>query len=226
MDRTMRHIVVVMMFLGCSTVAMQAYGTGQPVIVNTGEGTAFTNPGFVEFMFVRHITDGTIEIALDRCKTFLEAAPKAIRGSELQPTEIITAPPIITSVTHRQVQASFTVRFSMTVFNTADTGPKNFAALCDKLNDLAKTMKCTLAPPVFYAANPDDVMAMAVARATENAYPAAEAVADAVKTNIYAVDRVEVIEVEWDQQPKGQRGDVPQIACHAKVEVTYALAPQ
>ncbi|MCK5862635.1 MAG: hypothetical protein KAH38_09125, partial [Candidatus Hydrogenedentes bacterium] len=66
----------------------------------------------------------------------------------------------------------------------------------------------------------------AVAHATENAYPPAEAVAMAVKTNIYAVDRVEVLSIEWVQRPEGQTTEVPQIACLAKVQVTYALSPQ
>ena len=87
-------------------------------------------------------------------------------------------------------------------------------------------MKCTLSDPEFIAGDPESVMADAVARATENAYPPAEAVALAVKTNIYAVDKVEVLSVDWDQKPEDQSSEVPQIACKAQVQVTYALAPQ
>ncbi len=207
-------------------VSAGAFAVSQPVVVNTAEGVALTNPGSVEFTFVRHISDGSLATAMERIQTFIEAAPTAIRGADLQPTEITTAPPIITAFMQRQVRATVTVRFSMAVFNTAKTGPAQFAALCDKVTALASTMNATLSDPVFYAADPDSVIERAVARATENAYPAAEAVASVVRSNIYAVDKVEVLEVTWEQQPEGQTTDVPQIGCRAKVQVTYALAPQ
>lgn len=209
-----------------AVVCMTAFATDQPVIVNTGEATVFTNPGTVEFKFVRHFIGETLQDAMEQYNAFIEAAPQAVRGSELQPTEILTAPPLITSVEQKQVQALVTVRFSMSVFNTAKTGPVQFAALCDKLAALAETMSCAFAVPVFIASDPEVTMTEAVARATENAYPPAEAVAMSVKTNIYAVDRVDVVSIEWEQQPKGQVTEVPQIGCTATVQVTYALAPQ
>ncbi|HDP35373.1 MAG TPA: hypothetical protein ENN29_09720 [Candidatus Hydrogenedentes bacterium] len=207
-------------------IATTASAADQPVILNVGEASVFVNPGVVEFTFIRHFSGDTLQSAIEQFDAFIQAAPTAVRGSELQPTEILTAPPIITSMEQRQVKASFRVRFSMAVFNTAKTGPAQFAALCDKLAALADTMKCTLAPFELFAPDPDSVIAAAVTRATENAYPPAEAVATAVKTNIYAVDRVEVLEVEWEQRPAGQTAEVPQLACKAKVQVTYALAPQ
>ena len=221
-----RVILITIVAATMFTLVPAAFATDQPVIVNMGEASVLINPGLVEFKFIRHFIGETLEDAIAQYNAFIEAAPQAVRGSELQPTEIATAPPIITSLEQKQVQASFRVCFSMAVFNTAKTGPLQFAALCDKLSALAGTMSCTLAPLEFVASDTEIVMAEAVARATENAYPPAEAVALAVKTNIYAVDRVDVVSIEWEQQPEDQATEVPQMACHAKVQVTYALAPQ
>ncbi len=219
---------------GCGVLALMAilllssalcHGAERPVIVNVGEATVLTLPGQVEFRFVRHFTADTLEDSVEQCDTFLRAATQAIRGAELQPTEIRTMPPLIISMPQRQTQASFSVRFSMAVFNTPRTGPKQFGALYDKLAQLAETMKCTLSAPRLIAADEEAVMAAAITRATENAYPSAEAVALAVKSSIYAVDTVEILAVEWQQVPEKQTAETPQIACRAQVRVTYALAP-
>ncbi len=211
-----------------ATLLVSAYAVGmnQPIIVNVAEASVLTSPGAVEFQFIRHFSDATLEAAMEQYETFIRAVPQAVRGADLQPTEINTAPPIIVSLAQRQVKASFTVRFSMAIFNTPKTGTVQFAALCDKLAALADTLQCTLAHPAFYASDPESVVERAVARATENAYPAADAIATAVKTNIYAVDRVDIIEISWDQEPEGQTAETPQISCRAVVQVTYALAPQ
>lgn len=220
MGRTLLIIAVCMFSL------VAAAASDQPVIVNTGEATVLVNPGTVEFKLVRHFSSDTMQDAMEQCNVFIEAAPQAIRGAELQPTELITLPPVIRSLAEKQVLATVVVRFSMAVFNTAKTGPVQFAGLCDKMTAIAETMKCTLAAPVLLAADPEEVMAAAVSHATENAYPPAEAVAVAVKTVIYAVDKVEVLSIEWEQQPEGYGAEVPQIGCKATVQVTYALAPQ
>lgn len=209
-----------------TAAAAGALATEQPVIVNTGEALVMIAPGTVEFKFVRHFSGETLQDAIEQYNAFIEAAPKAIRGSEMQPTEIMTSPPVLRSLEQRQVESHVRVRFSMAVFNTAKTGPLQFAALCEKLAALAETMKCSLAAPEFLAGDPESVLAEAVARATENAYPPAEAIAVAVKTNIYAVDKVEVIAIEWEQKPENQTAEISQIACKAKVQVTYALSPQ
>lgn len=219
----MRYILL--LFLACIFSDGVAHAVEQPVIVSVGEAEVLVLPGQVEFRFVRHFTADTLEDSIEQCDTFLRAAPQAVRGSELQPADIRTAPPLITAMAQNQTQASFVVRFSMALFNTAKTGPKQFGALCDKLMQLADTMRCTLSHPHFIAANEDAVIATAIARATENAYPSAEAVAGAVKSNIYAVDSVVILDVEWDQQPLGQSAEVPQLACRARVQVTYTLAP-
>lgn len=194
-----------------------------PTIVSIGEATTLASIGQVEFRFVRHFTGATLEESVSQCQAFLEAAPKAIRGTELQPLELTPSPPLITSHAEHQTRATVTVRFGMAAFNTAKTGPLQFAALCDKLAEAADLMKATLSSPEFFAADEDRVEAEVVARAMEKAYLPAEAAAQAVKSTIYAVDSITILDLTWEQHPERQAGEVPQLACRGRVQVTYIL---
>lgn len=204
-------------------VSMDTFGLEAPTIINTGEALVPGTIGQVEFMFVRHFTGATLEESVTLCDTFLKAAPQVIRGSELQPLDIRTSPPVIISLAEKQTRATIWVRFSMAAFNIAKTGPQQFAALCDKLSGVAETIKSTLSQPNFIPLEKEVVESTAVSKATENAYLPAEAIAQAVKSNIFAVESVELLELVWEQQPVKQTGDVPQLVCRAKVRVTYAL---
>lgn len=206
--------------------AVPLHAAEPPTIINTGEAEIFAPIGQVEFRFIRHFIGETLEASLTECETFIKAAPQAIRGSELQPVELRTAPPLVTSMADRQARAEVVVRFGMAAFSAPKTGPTQFAALCDKMAALAVTMNATLAPPLFQPADKDAIEAAAVARAAENAYPPSEAIAHAVKSAIFAINSVELLELNWEQQPEKQLGDVPQMACRAKVRVTYALSAQ
>jgi len=219
-----RHLVLA---LFAASLAVSAFGQEPPpTIVSTGEATVYSSVGQVEFRFVRHFIADTLEASITECQTFLEAAPQAIRGADLQPLELKASPPLITSLSEHQTRAVVTVRFGMAAFNAANTGPLQFAALCDKLAGLADTMKATLSSPVYAAAQEDPVEAAVVSAAMEKAYLPAEAAAQAVKSAIYAVDSIEVVELVWEQQPDPQPGDVHQIACRGRVQVTYVLTPQ
>ena len=74
------------------SVVSTVFATEQPVIVNTGEAVVMTLPGTVEFKFVRHFSGDTLQNAVEQYNAYIEAAPQAIRGSELQPTEILNSP--------------------------------------------------------------------------------------------------------------------------------------
>lgn len=209
-----------------SVLLSAAAASEQPTITNTGEAVVPVPPGHVEFNMFRVFQSTSLQAASEICEAFLDAAPGNIRGAELQPTEIRVSAPIITSLEYGTVMAVISVRFSMAVFNTPKTGPVQFAILCDKMKALATAMECTLEPFRLLPADEEAVIALAVTRATENAYVAAEAAAFAVKSNIYAVDQVEILDISWEQQPQSPPSDIPQVACRARVRVTYALAPQ
>lgn len=178
--------------LSLAVLAVHASGEEPPpTIVSIGEATVFAPIGQVEFRFVRHFIADTLEESVTQCQTFLEAAPKVIRAAELQPLELTALPPLTTSQAEHQTRAVIMVRFGMAAFNAANTGPLQFAALCDTLAGVADTIKATLSSPFYYAAQQESGEAAAVAKAMEKAYLPAEAAAQAVKSNIYAVDSID-----------------------------------
>lgn len=218
--------VLLVILLSATAAVQAAEPPAPPTVINIGEAEVFAAIGQVEFRFIRHFIGATLEESVTQCQTFLEAAPQAIRGSELQPLEIKNSPPEVTSIADHQTRAIVTVRFGMAAFNAAKTGPVQFAALCDKLAGVAETMKATLSSPKYYPADKDAVEAGVIARATEQAYLPAEAVAVAVKSSIFAIDKVEILELEWEQQPDEQVNEVPQMRCRARVQVVYVLGAQ
>ncbi|MFA7693153.1 MAG: hypothetical protein GX117_12385 [Candidatus Hydrogenedentes bacterium] len=212
--------------LFCGAPSLLYGADNPPTIINIGEAESLAPIGQVEFFFVRHFTAETLEESVTQCETYLGAAPQVIRGSEMQPSELRTSPPVITSIEEHQCRGTIMVRFSMAAFNTPKTGPIQFAALCDKVAALASSVKATVSSPTFYPADKDSVEAVVLTRAAENAFLPAEAVAVAVKSAIYAIDNVEVVELTWEQQPAAQYGDAIQMNCRARVQVTYVLSPQ
>jgi uncharacterized protein YggE len=65
----------------------------------------------------------------------------------------------------------------------------------------------------------------AVARAVENAYPHAEAVALVMKAQITALNRVVIDQIAWNADPSSRAAqpDCSRLTCTARVKVSYAF---
>ena len=82
--------------------------------------------------------------------------------------------------------------------------------------------------PTFLPADKDRMIASAVNAATENAFPAVDAAAGALKNTIYAVDTLKIEEIRWNNAPdsKTPEPSLVHVSCTARVRVTYALGVQ
>lgn len=215
--------------LRCSFVAVflaasvQAHALDSPVIINCGTATKLTLPTHVEFLFNREFGGESLSEAVAQCDAYRHAALAQIRDAELQPTDIRMTP--VLPVSSCMVSSGILVQFSMSSFNTP-SGAALFAALSDRLSLLASEMQASLEDPFFFTMQKEAIEAEVVARATENAFPHAEAVSEALKSTIYAIEKVEIKEVVWEQQPQKQYGESAQIGCTAKVQVTYMMTTQ
>lgn len=209
--------------LGLLLASVPLHALETPVIINKGEATKLTTPTQVEFVFTREFCGETLAEAVTECDAYRHAALALIHEGELQPADIRLSPVIMQSSS--LVRASIALQFSMASFNVP-SGAELLAALCDDMVDLADTLNATLKGPEFSTAQGAAVEAEVIARATENAFPHAEAISDALKSTIFAIEKVEILEVSWDQHPEEQYGETAQIACTAKVEVTYMLTTQ
>lgn len=218
-----RPLIPSLLFITLVMPSFQSHALETPVIVNQGEASKLTAPTLVEFLFLREFGGETLGEAVAACESYRHAALAQIRDEEVQPHDIRLSPVMIRS--SFLVASVIKVQYPMAVYNSP-AGAGLLANLCDTMSTLATTLNASLEGPVFTTAQAEAVEAEVVARATENAYPNAEAISEALKSTIFAIEKVEILEVTWDQHPKEQYGETGQIACTARVEVTYMLTTQ
>ncbi len=224
----MRYVVL----LGCGVLVLAAGAWCEegppPVVENTGEGTAYAPPAFVEFWAKLEKSDADLEAAIQEAGRFESAWRNKLTEAELRPSEFEAIGPAVMSLWDRTAGASIRMRFSMAGFSQPETGPRQFAKLCVAIAKTGETLGCSVAGPALKPADPDSMTSHAVTLATENAYLAASAAAGALKSGIYGVDKVEVLEVNWNQpqDPMDIMPNLAQVSCTARVKVTYALSPR
>ena len=87
-------------------------------------------------------------------------------------------------------------------------------------------MACDLEGPFLGVEERAPVEQAAIAMATENAYPHAEAVASVMTADIAAVEKVTVVDVAWNRDPatRTTQPDIRHVTCTAKVKVSYLCA--
>lgn len=224
----MRYAVL----LGCGVLVLSAGAWCEdgptPVVENTGEGTAYAPPAFVEFWAKLERSDADPAAAIQEAGRLESAWRNKLTEKELRPSEFEAIGPALISLQSRTVGASIRMRFSMAGFSQPETGPRQFAQLCAAIAEIGESLGCSMAGPALKPANPDAMTSSAVTLATENAYLAAAAVAGALKSGIYGVDKVEVLEVNWNQAQDSMEiiPNLGQVSCTARVKVTYALSPR
>ncbi len=210
----------------CFIVAVPAYGVEQPVVVNTGTASMHAAPATVEFTLVKDFKESDLKASAEKCAAFVSQTQESLRAGDVQPLDVQAIPGAVVSTEPKTVHGGVVARFTMSPFNTANTGPVGFATLCDKISAMAAALGATLKGPKFQPADNDSAATQAVTKATENAYAAAESLAFALKSAIYSVQEAEILELAWSETLSETAGEVPQLSCTAKVRITYQLAPQ
>jgi uncharacterized protein YggE len=220
------HTLAAACLTACLVIAASARAAEQPVVVNSATATMHAAPATVEFTVLKRFVEGDHKTATEKCAAFVTQAQEALRGGDVQPLEVQPIPGIVAPNEQKNMIAGVVARFTMSPFNTPNTGPVGFATLCDKITAMTAALGATLEGPKFQPAENDSAATQAVTKATENAYAPAEALAFALKSAIYSVQEAEILELTWSETPVQAPGEVPQLSCTARVRVTYQLAPQ
>lgn len=217
--------------LGMALAAMLFAGaaSGQEhlssIIESEGTATILVEPNRAEFWLYLSVADAQLETAMENARGFEEELRAALAAREVQPSEIQVSAPAIPPG-EGLVQVSARLRFNLGAYTHPETGYKQFAALCDRLAAIAADLECGFEGPFLQVRDPESVVRAAVTRATENAYGAAEAIAAALNSTIFAVETVSISGVVWNETP-GHRGAQPtlkEMSCTANVRVIYVLA--
>jgi uncharacterized protein YggE len=197
------------------------------LIETEGVAVVDTAPTYVEFSLRAHATGATLVEAMDNALRFEPALRKELQTREMTPTDLAFSGVAIPSVTGKEAVISARLRFAASAFSSAEDGPRQFAALCDKIVALGATLSCAPEGPVLGVSDGAALEDAAVARATEKAYPAAKAAAQVMNGQIVAVDKVVVETVVWNNAPGATAPlpDIRRVACTGKVKVSYTFMP-
>jgi uncharacterized protein YggE len=190
-----------------------------------GQATVYAPPTHVEFWLHFQARDASTELAMDAVQAFEGKLHEAVTAAELRPSSSEIAAPTVPDVRDNRVVVSAVLRFSMIPLAHPDTGPGEFARLCDKMRALARELECEVTGPVLDTTERNTLQQAALNAAAETAYPAAEALSRTLNTNVWAVENVQVLEVLWNEplEFQGLEPTLRQMSCTAKVRVTYAL---
>ena len=220
----MRTVMAMLLVMGCVSHGYAA-SSDTPVVINTGEATAYALPGTATFTITKEFSEADIKASMEKCGAFIAQAQQDFRAGEVSPQEISVLPPTLVDINSKVVRGGIRVGYSMSTYNSPSTGPVAFGLLCDKIIAMTANLGAKSEGPVLECGDREAIAANAVSQATANAYSHAETVAFALKCSVYLVESAEVLDVVWSQKEPAA-GEVPQVGCTARVKVVYQLAPQ
>lgn len=211
-------------------IALTARGQEIPAayVESDGEATITVGPNLVSFWFHFGVREGSMEDAVGVAEGFDNRLNVALQEANLQPVDFEVTPIAVNSLEPPSVYVGAQTVFSMANYAKPGEGAKLFAQLCDSIRAVAAKLECEVSGPVFEVNDKEGIIRQAVSAATERAFPSAESVARALKNTVWAVDTVRVLEVTWNKDLIAPRPvpNIREVACTAKVRVTYALVEE
>lgn len=228
--------VLALTAIACFAVAAAAQEVITSFVEADGTATIYAPPTHVDFVVVFHAapqaastekdaapapTAPSNTAAVDQLIETANGFRKSVNDLDLHPVEFEVSTPTVRNAVTVEVSCAARMRFSLSGFANPDTGPRQFAELCDKLATLSQSANSELQGPLFDIEDKESVQRNAVTQATTNAYPIGDAIALSLSSRIDYVDSVKVLEIAFETNPT--EPNLKQIACTAKVHVTYAV---
>jgi len=224
----MRLVYFVSLSVFCTTWSAAQTQMPAPIIESPGQATVYAAPTQLEFRLIRTCQESSVNAAMVTALSFEGELRKLVAERDLRPTEIEVSAPAVEDLNQKTVRVTARLRYPMSGFVNQESGPLQFATLCDGIASLGAALSCEAKGPLLDVQDRDSLIRSAVTAATENAYPAAEAIAGTLRSAVFTVDSVRVVEITWNQPPENVPA-VPtlrQISCTAKVTVLYTVTGQ
>lgn len=221
------HVIAATLALGLCLL-VQAQETPVSRIEAIGQSTTYATPTHADFWLHFQARDANMELAMKAVQEFEGKLQAKVAEAELRPSAFEISAPAVPDVRENRAVVTALMRFPMINFANIETGPAEFARLCDKLNEIAKALQCEITGPSLDTTERNTLLQAALTAATESAYPSGEAIARTLNSSIWAVETVQVLEVLWNEplEFQGVEPTLRQMSCTAKVRVTYALRGQ
>lgn len=215
-------LVIVLLALCNPAVAQDAPGA---LVQCGGEATIFAAPSYADFVFEASFEGAAFEQGMTAALAFGGKLREALNTRDLPLVSVEAAPPAIPDVPDNLVVASATARIGLVGLGSGDSADIEFARICDAVAMVAANLECGVAGPIIVPGDRDALIRSAVSQATENAYPACDALAITLKTTVYAVDAVRVESITWNAPGENAafRPSIRKISCTASVAVSYSV---
>ncbi len=205
--------------------AVAATAADVPVVISIGEGESHAIPESAVFALDRQFTGDTLKAAMEASRQWIGIVVDRFKREDLAAAEIMAGYPAMESLEEKRVSTRVTVKFNLKIFNEPSASGPSFGALCDKLLATAAELGAKLSMEPWVPADREKAEQEALIAAAASAYPSAESIAGAIRSSIYAVQSMDVLEVSWAPHPDALSGETPLLRCKAKVKAVYQLAP-
>jgi hypothetical protein len=220
-----------MLLIGCFvSFAAQAQPPVEsvPRVIREASSTLYAPATHADFRLEKTITSESLEAGMQDALALPDRLRALFQEWDLHPAETLFPAPEIDDIAGKTIRCTALIRFTLTGYAAPDNGVPRFAALCDRLIAAAEKLGAALSGPDLVMAGEEELMRRAIEAAVAEAYPAADAVANVLNSNIYAVEKVEILEIGWDYTPERRTPQTPmkQAACTARVRVTYSITPR
>lgn len=199
-----------------------------PQIEAKGAATVEADPDIVDFWIHFEISGESFAEAGAGVKAAEQRLHATLDELKLTPMQVTLSAPSVPDVTQHEMHITAMLRYSATVFFNTEKGLAQFAELCDTNRGLAEQVEGTIEGPHFSVKNPEQVERAAIQKAMEEAYPKAQAAAEAMRSSITSVARVRVDEITWNNDPewRGMQPEITRVTCTASIEIAYIYAGQ
>jgi hypothetical protein len=227
----MRRLVGTLMLLGvlAAPLAVAQEDTTARIIVE-GDTTSVFPVANLAFRFEARVDTVNDTAATAKVLTQIKDKLKSLLQDAEPGPGPIKEGPITLPADQAAMGWSVWVRYPAPVFHNAIDPEEQFGTFVQRIRNLGKQAGCRVLGPFFEPADREVHEQETIARATEQALYKAEAAARVLRTRIYTVEKIEVLEIEWfheaelapdkDEPVASVRG----VPCRARVKVTYVSA--
>jgi uncharacterized protein YggE len=202
--------------------------TQLPLVISRGKAVVEAAPDYAEFWLEYAAEASTAQEAVARLADAEQTVSAAFEEEGVAPPEIEATGIIVENIQMPRAAAEVRVRFPLPAGNNAAQAADALAAASDAAAAVAeRTQAGDIMGPELGVEDRGSVERAAVGQAMAEAYPAAEAAANAMRAQPARITEASVERVTWGTQdaPHDERPTTRRLTCAAVVRVTYRTGP-
>lgn len=218
---------VVFILLAVSAMPAVSQVVAPPIISSSNTANYRIAPTRVAFQVRGRFEHDSFQKSSEEALLFPAALNKALETLKLEPVSTQANAPHIGDISYPLMTTMTEVVFALPILSDPLERAAGFARLCDDMLKAAATVNGEVSGPRLFVNEKKRHEHNAVQQATESALIHAQSVADLMETDIYEVEAVRIVTVEWVES-SGNRETAPTldgISCVVESVVSYRHQP-